>query len=79
MDFCILNFSTSCPLVSHALPCLLVPLCYVLTWKPLALSLIFLWSSITVPQSWKQIMLVLTKGVLGHINDDVQPIIVDMV
>ena len=34
--FCILNFSTSCLLVSLSLPsrCSLVPLCFVFIWKP---------------------------------------------
>ena len=44
--FCVFNFSTSRLLVSHSLSsyCSLVPLCYVFTWKPLALMSIFFWS-----------------------------------
>ena len=51
--FRILNFSPSHSrsLTSH---CSLIPLCYAFTWKPLALTPIFLSSFITIPQSWKQ-------------------------
>ena len=58
-DFNNLTFSTSCLLVLHSLPfrCPLVPLCFMFAWKPLALTSIFLWSFITIPQSWKQALM----------------------
>ena len=51
--FCIMNFSTSCLLVSHSLSsrCPLVLICFVFTWKSLASTSIFLWSFIIIHQS----------------------------